>query len=115
MEEVIPFDVIPAPDARLPLQVGQYYQFAGKPEEFTRLAELAYNQEPENPEVVGAYVSLLQRDNRLQEALKVLQDWQALNPEDTEARTKIEEIKKEIKQADSLSTIQSGQSGVESN
>jgi len=115
MEEVIPFDVIPAPDARLPLQVGQYYQFAGKPEEFTRLAELAYNQEPENPEVVGAYVSLLQRDNRLREALKVLQDWQALNPEDTEARTKIEEIKKEIKQADSLSTIQSGQSGVESN
>jgi hypothetical protein len=102
MEEVMPFDVIPAPDARLPLQVGQYYQFAGMPEEFTRLAALSYEQDPGNHEVVGAYVSLLQRDKRWDDAAAVLKSWQILHPEDTEAQNKINEIEKMINSADSV-------------
>jgi len=102
MEKVMPFDVIPAPDARLPLQVGQYYQFAGRPQDFTRLAELAYKQDPKNPEVVGALVSLLQRDKRFEDAVHVLENWQALNPEDTEAQKKIQEIHDQMNKSDSV-------------
>ena len=93
MEEVMPFDVIPAPDVRLPLQVGQYYHFAGMPEEFTRLGEFAYSEEPNNPEVVGTYVTLLEREERYDDAIAVLEKWQLEHPEDNEAERKIEDIK----------------------
>ncbi|MBN1562074.1 DUF2723 domain-containing protein [candidate division KSB1 bacterium] len=92
MEQVMPFEVIPAPDVRLPLQVGQYYHFAGRPNDFTRLAAFAYNEEPENPEVVGAYVSLLEREARYDEAIAILQEWQKQHPDDPEAKRKIEDI-----------------------
>ncbi len=102
MEEVMPFEVIPAPDVRLPLQVGQYYQFAGHPEEFLRLARYAYNEEPENPEVVGIYVSLLQRQGEYEQALEVLETWQAEHPEDPEANNKIQEIKRQMNLPDTV-------------
>ncbi|MBN1481578.1 DUF2723 domain-containing protein [candidate division KSB1 bacterium] len=92
MEEAMPFKVIPAPDVRLPLQVGQYYSFAGKPEEFLRLAEFAYNEEPHNPEVVGTFITLLEREKQYDKALDVLEKWQAERPDDSEARKKIEEL-----------------------
>ncbi|MBN1466994.1 DUF2723 domain-containing protein [candidate division KSB1 bacterium] len=92
MEQVMPFEVIPAPDVRLPLQVGQYYHFAGRPDDFMRLAAFAYNEEPTNPEVVGAYVTLLDRDGRYDEAIAILQEWQKVHPDDPEAQRKLEDI-----------------------
>lgn len=102
MEEVMPFEVIPAPDVRLPLQVGQYYQFAGKPQEFLRLARYAYNKQPDNPEVVGVYVSLLQRQGEYEEALRALETWQQKHPEDPEANKKIEEIRQQMSRPDTV-------------
>lgn len=93
MEEVIPFDVIPAPDVRLPLQVGQYYHFAKMPEEFLRLAEFAFNEEPDDPEVVGTYVTLLERERRYDDAISVLEEWLTQHPGDQEALGKINAIK----------------------
>ncbi len=92
MNEVMPFEVIPAPDPRLALQVGQYYQFAGKPEKFLSYAEYTYSQAPTDPEVVGAYVSLLEYAGRYADAKAVLQKWLALRPMDGEAQRKIEEL-----------------------
>ena len=74
----------------------------GRPQDFTRLAELAYKQDPKNPEVVGALVSLLQRDKRFEDAVHVLENWQALNPEDTEAQKKIQEIHDQMNKSDSV-------------
>jgi hypothetical protein len=99
MEEVMPFEVIPAPDIRLPLQVGQYFHFANRPEEFMRLTEYAFNEEPDNPEVVGTYVTLLEREKRFDDAIGVLEDWLLRNPGDQEALSKIESIK--ARQSDS--------------
>ena len=92
MEEVMPFDVIPAPDIRLPLQVGQYYNFAAKPKEFLRLGKFAYEQEPDNADVVSVYVSLLEREGEYDEAIKVLQQWQAGRPSSQEAIDKIRQL-----------------------
>jgi cytochrome c-type biogenesis protein CcmH/NrfG len=101
MEEVMPFEVIPAPDIRLPLQVGQYFHFANRPEEFMRLTEYAFNEEPDNPEVVGTYVTLLEREKRFDDAIGILEDWLLRNPGDQEALSKIESIK--ARQSDSTS------------
>ncbi len=92
MEDVMPFDVIPAPDVRLPLQVGQYFHFAGKTEEFVRLAEYSYNLAPDNAEVVGSYVTILEREGQYDDAINVLRKWQETHPEDPEAKKKIDEI-----------------------
>lgn len=102
MSEVLPFEVIPAPDMRLPLQVGQYYQFAGKPEKFLSLAQYVYKQQPDDPEVVGVLVSLLQREGKYEEALQTLNSWQTTHPEDPEAKKKIEELDFLISDRDSL-------------
>ncbi|RPI00802.1 MAG: tetratricopeptide repeat protein [Calditrichaeota bacterium] len=102
MEQVVPFDVIPAPDIRLPLQVGQYYQFAGRIDEFLRLAEFTYQTDPENPEVVGIYVSLLQHHKRYQDAIAVLSEWQIDHPADSEAQNKILELQRQVSAPDSV-------------
>src|SRR5690606_18000408 len=39
MEQVIPESVIPVPDYRLSLRIGQIYELAGKSDEFVRRAE----------------------------------------------------------------------------
>ena len=92
MNQIMPFSVIPAPDPRLALQIGQYYQLAGRPEEFLTMAEYSYSRMPNDPEVVGAYVSLLQRDGKYQEAIDVLNQWLAQRPNDLEAQKKVEEL-----------------------
>ncbi|MDZ7370556.1 MAG: tetratricopeptide repeat protein, partial [candidate division KSB1 bacterium] len=94
MNEIMPFKVIPAPDPRLALQVGQYYYFAGRNDRFLEMAEYTYSQAPEDPEVVGAYVSLLERQGQYAKAKEILQKWLAMRPMDSEAQKKIEELDK---------------------
>ena len=93
MEQAMPRDVIPMPDIRIALQVGQLYDFAGRPEEFIDAAEWSYKREPENPMAVGTLVSLYSREKKHDQAIKLLEEWIKKHPEDSEAVKKLDEEK----------------------
>ncbi len=102
MEEVIPFDVIPTPQPRMMLYFGQLYEMTGNEDDFLRLAEQAFEQAPDNNYVVGTYVSLLQRYEKYDTAIEVLQVWQEKFPSDNEAQRKIEEIREQMNAPDTV-------------
>ncbi len=102
MEEFIPFEIIPVPDPRLILQVGQMYEYAGQPDDFLRLAKIAYNNNPENAYVVGSYVSLLERNENYDKALNILREWRKANPSDSEAQKKINQLETLMNKQDTV-------------
>ena len=94
MEEVLPEEVIPVPDVRLSLQIGQMYDIAGRKDEFLRRAERAVEQFPDNAIAMGTLISLLSREGYHDRAISLLEDWLKKYPDDREARRKLEMEKK---------------------
>jgi len=101
-EEVLPFDVIPATTSRLPLYFGQLYELAGNEGELMRLGKIAYEQYPQDNYVVGTYVSLLEREERYEEAIQILEHWQKEFPSDPEAKKKIMNLRNRMSAQDSI-------------
>ncbi|NIA29541.1 MAG: DUF2723 domain-containing protein [Actinobacteria bacterium] len=101
METVMPFDIIPVPDARLLLQVGQMYDLAGKSKKFLEYTEMAMEMSPDNAYVYGTLVSLYSRAGRHQDAVDLLNEWLKRHPDDKQATLKMQEEQKLLKSADS--------------
>jgi len=101
MEKVMPFDVIPVPDVRLLLQVGQMYDLAGRKKKFMEYAEMAMQMSPDNAYVYGTLVSLYSRAGRHQDAIDLLNQWLKKHPEDKQAASKMQQEQKLLKSADS--------------
>ncbi|HPG39038.1 MAG TPA: DUF2723 domain-containing protein [bacterium] len=94
METVMPDSLIPPPDVRLPIQIGSLYDLAGQPEKFIKKAEWAVKVEPDNAYAVGTLVSLYEREGINDKAITLLENWLIAHPDDSEAKTKLEEMKK---------------------
>jgi hypothetical protein len=99
MEKVMPSTLIPAPDVRIYLQVGQMYEMAGRPDEFLKYTELAAQQEPDNALALGTLISLYGRKGYHDKAVAILEKWVAQNPTDTEAARRLEQEKKLVGQS----------------
>jgi tetratricopeptide (TPR) repeat protein len=93
MEKFMPSNLIPAPDIRLYLQIGQMYELGGRPEEFLKWAKVAVQQEPDNALALGTLISLYSRDGQHDKSVALLEDWVAKNPTDKEAARKLDEEK----------------------
>ncbi|OPZ81408.1 MAG: hypothetical protein BWY77_00657 [bacterium ADurb.Bin431] len=91
MEKVIPENVIPVPDYRLSLRIGQLYDLAGKSEEFIRRAEEAIKAKPDDPMVYGYLVATLSRSGNHKRAVELLEEWLQRHPEDREAASRLTE------------------------
>lgn len=91
MEEVMPKSVIPLPDVRLMLQIGQMYDIAGRKEKFVEYAEDAVHAFPDNALAYGTLVSLYSRERMHEKAIELLENWLATHPGDREAERKLEE------------------------
>ncbi len=91
MEQVIPESVIPVPDYRLSLRIGQIYELAGKSDEFVRRAEEVIKSKPEDPMVYGYLVASLSRIGNHQRAVELLEEWLKRHPEDREAASRLTE------------------------
>ncbi len=90
MEEVMPSDVIPVPDPRIHLQIGQLYDLAGRTDEFIKRAEYAVRQFPNNTLALGTLISLYSREGMTDKSVELLEDWVEKNPDDTEALQRLE-------------------------
>lgn len=91
MEEVMPEKVIPVPDYRLSMRIGQLYDLAGNTAELIRRGEEIIKEQPDNPMVVGYLVSSLSRVGNHQRAVELLEEWLKRHPEDTEAQARLSE------------------------
>lgn len=94
MEEVMPEKVIPVPDYRLSMRIGQLYDLAGNTSELIRRGEEIIKEQPDNPMVVGYLVSSLSRVGNHQRAVELLEEWLKRHPEDTEAQMRLSEERK---------------------
>ena len=91
MDEVMPSQIIPAPDPRIYLQIGQYYDMAGRSDRFLHYAELAADMDPDSPLIIGSLVSLYSREGLHEKSIARLEEWLMKNPDDQEAIKKLEE------------------------
>lgn len=91
MEKVIPEKVIPVPDYRLSMRIGQLYDFAGRTDEFVRRGKEILKSQPDNPMVVGYLVASLSRTGDHKTAVEMLEDWVKRHPDDDEARARLTE------------------------
>ncbi|MBN2354977.1 DUF2723 domain-containing protein, partial [candidate division KSB1 bacterium] len=91
MEEVIPESVIPAPDYRLSLRIGQLYDMAGKPEELIKRGEAIVAKQPDNAMAYGYLVATLSRNGKHERAVELLEDWIKRHPDDREAQQRLDE------------------------
>ncbi len=101
MDTVMPDDVIPPPDVRLPIQIGLLYERAGKTDKFVEKAEWALRNEPDNTYVVGTLVQLYSREGMHDKAVELLEDWIVKHPDDPEAKRKLESEKQLLNEASS--------------
>ena len=91
MEKVIPESVIPVPDYRLSMRIGQLYDLAGKTDELIGRAEVIIKDQPDNAMVYGYLVSSLSRTGNHQRAIDLLENWLKRHPEDKEAANRLDE------------------------
>lgn len=91
MEASMPKSIIPLPDIRLNLQIGQMYDIAGAKGKFVEYAEDAIKADPENSLAYGTLVSLYSREKEHQKAVDLLETWLAAHPGDNEAKRKLEQ------------------------
>ncbi len=96
MEQIMPEAVIPAPDYRLSLRIGQLYDLAGRTDELIKRAEVIVAQQPDNAMAYGYLVSTLSRIGNHQRAVELLEDWIKRHPDDREAQVRLEEERKLI-------------------
>ena len=99
MDAVMPDSLIPPPDARLLMRLGMWYETAGMKDKLLEKAELALKLEPNNAMIVGSLVQLYNREGMTEKALKLLEDWVAKNPQDTQARRELELQKSKLESA----------------
>jgi tetratricopeptide (TPR) repeat protein len=95
MEKVLPEKVIPVPDYRLTVQVGQLYEMAGRKGELSKRLIRVHEQEPDNGLVTSYLVTLLSRDGKHGQAAEILEKWVAKHPEDLEAKTRLDQERKD--------------------
>jgi tetratricopeptide (TPR) repeat protein len=91
MEKVIPESVIPVPDYRLSMRIGQLYDLAGRTDELIRRAEVVIKEQPENAMVYGYLVASLSRAGNHQRAADLLEEWLKRHPDDSEAASRLTE------------------------
>ncbi len=96
MEKVIPESVIPVPDYRLSMRIGQIYDLAGKTDELIRRAEAVIKDQPDNAMVYGYLVASLSRAGNHQRASELLADWVKRHPDDKEAETRLAQERAQI-------------------
>ncbi|MBN2000084.1 DUF2723 domain-containing protein [candidate division KSB1 bacterium] len=90
MEEAMPSDIIPVPDPRIHLQIGQLYSLAGRTDEFIKRAELAVKQFPDNTMSQSTLLMLYRREGMTDKVVELLEDWVKKNPDDKEAQQELE-------------------------
>jgi hypothetical protein len=95
MEKVLPEKVIPVPDYRLTVQVGQLYEMGGRKGELAGRLLRVHDQEPDNGMVTSYLVTLLSRDGKHSQAAEILEKWVAKHPEDLEAKSRLEQERKD--------------------
>jgi len=98
MQTVIPEKVIPFPDYRLSVQLGQLYDMAGRKDELVKRLEAVQKLDPDNAMVTSYLVSVLTRDGKHAEVVTLLEKWLQKHPEDMEAKTRLEQERKAIAQ-----------------
>ncbi len=91
MEKSVPEKVIPVPDYRLSMRIGQLYDFAGRTDEFIRRGREIIKTQPDNPMVVGYMVASLSRMGDHQQAIELLEEWVKRHPDDSEAKARLAE------------------------
>jgi hypothetical protein len=84
------------PDYRLTVQVGQLYEMAGRKGELANRLIRVHEQEPDNGLVTSYLVTLLGRDGKHAQAAEILEKWVAKHPEDLEAKTRLEQERKDV-------------------
>ncbi|OGB99365.1 hypothetical protein A2V82_00765 [candidate division KSB1 bacterium RBG_16_48_16] len=99
MDRVMPPDLIPMHYYRLLLQVGQWYNMAGRQDKAIEYAERAYEMQPDSPYVYGTYISILSENGQHGRAVELLEEWLAKNPEDQQAKMRLEEEQKLLQQS----------------
>ncbi len=102
MNEVMPEDIIPYPDFRIMLQIGQMYDNAGKTEEFIKRAEKCMEIAPDNPLSIGTLISLYSREGYHDKSVKLLEDWAQRHPADSRALQMLEAERALLAKTDSL-------------
>jgi len=99
VDEVLPESIIPIPDHRASLHVGQLYRASGRIEAFeTRVKKLI----EDHPDFSDAYRNLLhlyQTENRYEDAADLLQKWVMQHPGDNQAMSLINEYREKAAQA----------------
>ncbi len=98
MQTVIPENVIPFPDYRLSVQLGQLYDMAGRKDELVKRLEAVQKQDPDNAMVTSYLVSVLTRDGKHTEVVALLEKWLQSHPDDAEAKSRLEQERKAIAQ-----------------
>ncbi|MBD3374409.1 DUF2723 domain-containing protein [candidate division KSB1 bacterium] len=91
MEEILPEKVIPIPDIRLALSIGQMYQVAGRTDRYEARLRTLKEMYSDNAYVNLALIQLLSGANRHAEAIQMLEEWVAKNPNDSEAQRRLEQ------------------------
>ena len=99
MDRVMPPDLIPMHYYRLLLQIGQWYNMAGRQDKAIEYAERAYEMQPDSPYVYGTYISILSENGQHGRAVELLEEWLAKNPEDQQAKMRLEEEQKLLQQS----------------
>jgi tetratricopeptide (TPR) repeat protein len=107
MERAMPMELIPMYHYRLLLQIGQWYSMASHPDKAIEYAEQAYKMEPDSPYVYGTYISILSDNGQHDRAVEMLEEWLAKNPDDQQARQRLEEEKKLLQQSVSGDSVTS--------
>ncbi len=100
MEDVLPEDVIPVPDFRLSMQIGQMYDMAGRPDVFIQRLERLADVDPSNAYVTATLISVLSRENRHEEAVERLEEWIAKHPDDSRAKERLQQERKYLAEDD---------------
>ncbi|HNW60465.1 MAG TPA: DUF2723 domain-containing protein [bacterium] len=96
MEKVIPEKVIPVPDYRLSMRIGQLYDLAGRTDELVRRAEVVIKEQPDNAMVYGYLVASLSRAGNHQRAAELLEGWLKRHPDDKEAESRLVQERAQI-------------------
>ncbi len=100
MEEVLPEDVIPIPDFRLSMQIGQMYDLAGRPDVFIQRLQRLARIDPDNAYITATLISVLSREGKHGRAVELLEKWVAQHPDDSRAKERLEQERRYITQQD---------------
>lgn len=109
MEELMPEEIVPFPDPRLPVHIASMYEVLGRPDEFEQRIRKILER---NPSLIDAYAALLsyyQRTENYEMAIDLMNDWLARNPTDENARRLLADLEKKLAAKDSSN--QNGSNG----